>query len=295
MAKIFINYRREDSSPYVGRLVDHLELLFKDGAVFRDVNSIVPGEDFNNAIDEAILSFDYILILIGPAWLSILKERGAGDTRDFVRLEIGAALEQGKKVIPVFVGGASMPAKKDLPKDISALHKLHGHELTDSHFKDDVQKLVEMMGGAMGTFRMFFEVPFTWGFKNETYLLVSLKGPQDVRFWNVVPSRAIGIAVRPTVSPQMQQQRPWLQHTAVKKPDQSPSLLDLKLKSGRYKLSVTLKRREVKYLGTQGFQEQYKSASFHLRNGETVAFKAILKSEHDVTQRLTYTLELESI
>lgn len=295
MAKIFINYRREDSSPYVGRLVDHLELLFKDGEVFRDIKSIVPGEDFKKAIDEAIQSFDYILVIIGPTWLSALKKRSTKDAKDFVRLELAAALHQGKKVIPVIVGGASMPAKKDLPKDIAALHKLHGLELTDSHFKSDVQKLVETMGGSLGTFRMFFEVPFTWSFKNEIYLFVALKGPQDVRFWNVVPSGTIGVAVRPTVSPQMQQQRPWLQHqNAVRKPDQSPSFLELKLKSGHYKLSMTLKRREGKYLGLVGtFYEQFKSATFDLLNEENVAFKGILKSEHDVTQRLTYTLELE--
>ncbi len=53
MRRIFINYRRQDSEGYVGRLYDHLVQHFGDDGVFMDVDSIQPGADFLRTLEEA--------------------------------------------------------------------------------------------------------------------------------------------------------------------------------------------------------------------------------------------------
>ena len=44
-AKLFINYRREDTAPYAGRLYDRLAAHFGEDRVFIDIDQIEPGED----------------------------------------------------------------------------------------------------------------------------------------------------------------------------------------------------------------------------------------------------------
>jgi hypothetical protein len=50
-AKLFINYRRDDTAPYAGRLTDHLTKHFGKDQVFIDIDQIEPGEDFLEAIN----------------------------------------------------------------------------------------------------------------------------------------------------------------------------------------------------------------------------------------------------
>jgi hypothetical protein len=43
VANIFINYRRDDSAPYAGRLFDRLVRDFPGDRVFMDIDGIAPG------------------------------------------------------------------------------------------------------------------------------------------------------------------------------------------------------------------------------------------------------------
>ena len=144
MAQIFLSYRRDDSAGFAGRLADALELEFGAGSVFRDVDDIRPGEDFIHAIESHIQQVGAVLVMIGPHWLA----NGAGQQRrldeagDFVRLEIQAALAAGKPVIPLLVGGATMPSTAVLGEAISGLARRHAVVLSDSNWRDDVQRLV---------------------------------------------------------------------------------------------------------------------------------------------------------
>ena len=49
--RIFVSYRREDASGHSGRLYDSLKAKFP-GLVFRDVDSLEPGDDFAVRIEE---------------------------------------------------------------------------------------------------------------------------------------------------------------------------------------------------------------------------------------------------
>jgi hypothetical protein len=56
MPKIFISYRRDDSGGWAGRLYDRLSQQFGRDNIFMDINTIEPGLDFVEVIQEAVTS-----------------------------------------------------------------------------------------------------------------------------------------------------------------------------------------------------------------------------------------------
>ena len=147
MANIFISYRREDSAAHAGRLCDRLSATLGNDRVFMDVQDIRPGQDFAHAIEETIASCDFVIAVIGPRWLSTLRGRPAIE-EDFVHQEIAAALKRRIAVIPVLVGGAAMPLKRDLPGGLADLSRFHALEIRDARFDDDVAELTEVVHGS---------------------------------------------------------------------------------------------------------------------------------------------------
>ena len=61
MGGIFISYRRNDSGPEVGRLRDALIHHFGANQVFRDRDSITPGERFPLRVEGELSSCDALL------------------------------------------------------------------------------------------------------------------------------------------------------------------------------------------------------------------------------------------
>ncbi len=152
MSRIFINYRRQDSEGYVGRLYDHLVQHFGRDDIFMDVDSIAPGKDFVQALDDAVADCDVFISIIGPVWMTAADETGQrrlDQWNDFVRMEIASALKQNKTVIPVLVGQARMPAPKDLPEDIAALARRNAIELSHQRFGYDIDRLVTAIRSAV--------------------------------------------------------------------------------------------------------------------------------------------------
>ena len=66
MAGVFLNYRRDDSAGYAGRLFDGLAARFGSEQIFRDIDRIEPGLDFSEVIDGSLKSCVAVLVLIGP-------------------------------------------------------------------------------------------------------------------------------------------------------------------------------------------------------------------------------------
>jgi TonB family protein len=144
--KLFINYRREDTAPYAGRLYDRLTAHFGEDQVFIDIDQIDPGEDFVEVINRKVSACDIAIVSIGPRWLSATDASGKrrlDDDEDFVRMEIVAALERNIRVIPVLVGGAQMPRKQDLPEALASLSRRNAIELSETRFHADVNRLIE--------------------------------------------------------------------------------------------------------------------------------------------------------
>jgi uracil-DNA glycosylase family 4 len=146
VARIFINYRRQDSEGYAGRLYDHLLRHFDAEQVFMDVDSIPPGVDFVTFLDDAIAQCDVLLAVMGAQWEDVCESDGTRRLMletDFVRVEIASALRQKKIVIPVLVGGGKMPSTANLPDDLKPLLRRNSFEVKHAQFAADVDRLAD--------------------------------------------------------------------------------------------------------------------------------------------------------
>jgi hypothetical protein len=146
--RVFISYRREETSYAAGWLFDRLVDHLGRGQIFKDVDSIELGDDFVEVISTAVGSCDVLLALIGDRWLTIADEQGKArlaNPDDFVRLEIEAALTRNVRVIPILVEGARMPRADELPPSLSKLTRRHALELSPSRFDFDTSRLLKVV------------------------------------------------------------------------------------------------------------------------------------------------------
>jgi hypothetical protein len=145
--RIFISYRRRgDGAGYGGRLADSLVDHFGREQCFLDVDGIESGVDFIETIRSSVAACEVLIAVIGPDWITQADASGRPrleDPNDFVRLEVAAALERNIRVIPVLVGGAQVPTDDELPHVLKALSRRQTHELTDSRWDYDVEKLLK--------------------------------------------------------------------------------------------------------------------------------------------------------
>jgi formylglycine-generating enzyme required for sulfatase activity len=142
VGKIFINYRRGDEAGFTQALYLRLESEFASDDLFMDVEGhIKPGDDFVEVLNAQVAASDVILAVIGPRWAELLTAR-QGEPDDFLTIALKAALDQRKRVIPVLVGGASMPRADSLPEAIRPLARRNAVGLRPERFKADCQGLV---------------------------------------------------------------------------------------------------------------------------------------------------------
>jgi TIR domain len=149
VSRIFINYRRGDTSQNASRLYEWLSERYGEEQVFMDVDAIEPGLDWAEAIDKAVASSDLILAVIGDDWLAELKRR-IDDENDFVRHELAAALARDVRIIPILVEGAKMPSSTDLPPSLVSLTRRQAFEVRDERFRFDKQELLKRVDRALG-------------------------------------------------------------------------------------------------------------------------------------------------
>ena len=151
MARIFICYRREDSSGHAGRLYDRLGARFGD-EVFMDIDAIGPGVDFARVIDETIDTIEAVIVVIGQEWLSSADADGnrrLDDPEDLVRQEISVALARDVLVIPVLVQGAVLPKPEALPPELVGLARHNAFEVSDARWNYDADRLVKALEEAL--------------------------------------------------------------------------------------------------------------------------------------------------
>jgi hypothetical protein len=148
MTDVFLSYRRDDSRSATGRLKDRLETAFGADRVFRDVDSIGSGADFQAALERAIGSASVVLAIVGVRWVDARDAAGRRrleDPQDMVRRELEAALAAGVPIIPVLVEGARMPAAEALPSSLAAFARCQAITLDDEGWRDDTQRLVALL------------------------------------------------------------------------------------------------------------------------------------------------------
>ena len=150
--QIFISYRREDSGGYTRAIYDQLVKRFSKSRIFMDVDAIDPGLPFDEVIDQAVSHCEVLLAMIGKRWME--PEVGGvariNNPKDFVRLEITAALSRSIRVIPVLLDGAMMPSEDVLPEPLRPFARRNAIEVSNSRFNSDVEILVAAVGKALG-------------------------------------------------------------------------------------------------------------------------------------------------
>ncbi len=155
MPNTFISYRRDDAAGYAGRLHEALEDRLGRDQIFRDVDTLQPGQDFVEAIESRLNECRVFLALIGREWLDARDSTGQrriDQSHDYVRLEISRALSRRDVlVIPVLIEGASMPATEALPEDVRALARKQAVHLRDDAWDHDVDRLASAISSAQRT------------------------------------------------------------------------------------------------------------------------------------------------
>jgi hypothetical protein len=123
--------------------------------VFKDLDSMEPGADFVEVIEETVARCDALLAVIGRDWLATREggERRLDDPEDWVRLEIANALERRIRVVPVLVQRAPMPSAADLPEDLRVLARRHAVELSESAWAAQVNELLDGLERAVPRLR----------------------------------------------------------------------------------------------------------------------------------------------
>ena len=145
---LFICYRRSDASAEARVVYEALRRRYGRDSLFMDVDSILPGGDWVQGIDEAIGRCDVLLAIIGPEWTGVTDREGKlrlFDAGDRVRLELEAAMRRGVPIIPVLVENASMPRMDELPESLQPLQRHQSLRLDHQTFDSDFGALTKAL------------------------------------------------------------------------------------------------------------------------------------------------------
>lgn len=147
-ARIFVSYRCEDTAYLAAWLSGTLASRYGRDQIFRDVDSIPPGDDFREAIAMAAGSCDVLLALIGRRWLAATGQDGRrrlDDPGDLVRLEIETALSRHVRVVPILADGVQVPRSDELPASLAALARRQAFALSPARLGADTRRLLAML------------------------------------------------------------------------------------------------------------------------------------------------------
>ena len=149
---VFINYRRDQTGDFAGRLHDRLRAAFGRNKIFMDVDNIPVGLDFAEYLQSQVAACDAMLSIIGRKWSNAMDENGQrrlDDPNDFVVIEIAAALARDIPVVPVLTDGALMPKESELPDSLKPLARRHAVQIHRDNFGSDAEALVKKLREAL--------------------------------------------------------------------------------------------------------------------------------------------------
>jgi hypothetical protein len=98
-------------------------------------------------LHEEVAKCGVLLAVIGPNWSAARDEDGKrrlDDPKDFVRIEIAAALQRNIPVIPILLDGARIPKVNELPNDLKGLTSRNGLHVRHASFHEDMDRSVPL-------------------------------------------------------------------------------------------------------------------------------------------------------
>lgn len=143
--RVFVSYRRDDVPAATDLLTAGLRSRLGKDNVFRDIDSIEPGADFEDVIGDWVARCRVFLAVIGDRWLEKpgLGGRRIDDAGDYVRLEIEAAIEASVRLVPIQIYDAILPVPIDLPESVRPLLRKNAVQLSRMHWDDDLKNLLD--------------------------------------------------------------------------------------------------------------------------------------------------------
>ena len=126
---------------------------------YMDVDSIELGEDFFDAIDEALSTCGVLLPIIGRNWLDASDAYGRriDNPDDLVRHEITSALKSNVRVIPILVDGATIPKSTDLPENLAPMVRRNAFAIRHESFHSDTERLIKAIQTIVKAKKQTFE------------------------------------------------------------------------------------------------------------------------------------------
>lgn len=142
--KVFICYRRIDNPDFAERIRDKFITHYQRENVFMDFDSIPPFTKFADYIREKVVECDVLIAVIGPRWLELLQEKAKRFQDDYVRIEIGLALQEGKLVAPICIKGAAIPALDEIPPELKSMFDYHVAVIDSGiNFLENIDRIVD--------------------------------------------------------------------------------------------------------------------------------------------------------
>lgn len=140
--KIFISYRRADNPDFADRIRDWFIPRYGRDSVFMDFDSIPPGVKFVDHIRASMQQSDAVIVIIGPRWVELFQERIAKGEPDFVRIELGLAIELEKPITPICISGAPVPTPSSLPPELRPLLDYNIAFLDRTNFYERIERII---------------------------------------------------------------------------------------------------------------------------------------------------------
>jgi hypothetical protein len=116
--RIFISYRRSETDGAAPLLYGQLCSHFGEANVFMDQQGLMGGDDYRRRIVRELQDCDAMVVVMGSNWMGTSKKGAQNrlhEPEDYVRFEVGMAIDRDILVIPVLVNDAVRPSKQDLP------------------------------------------------------------------------------------------------------------------------------------------------------------------------------------
>jgi hypothetical protein len=142
---VFISYRHSDAA-YARAL--HLELAARTSDVLiRDVDAIDGGDDLRSVIPALLQRAESVVAVVGPGWdvdgddADLFERSGS-----WVRFELSLALAWRKHIVPVLMGGATMPRRDRVPRDLAGFSDLVAIPVRDADWDHDINRLSSLIG-----------------------------------------------------------------------------------------------------------------------------------------------------
>lgn len=149
MELVFISYRRTDAQQAALGLYLQLRARVGPRHVFMDRSGIAAGDVWPKRLREAIAQASVVFALMGPGWLKASDEYGRRRldmADDWVRSELACAIETGKPIIPVMLGGVDkMAPPQALPDSLRPIADRQSYTLRDDHWDSDFNDLVRYL------------------------------------------------------------------------------------------------------------------------------------------------------